>query len=99
MRDFINLLKKENELKVIDKELDINLEIPHIAYIEVKKENGGKALLFTNVVDKANNRKFNEPVLMNIYGSYKRVELIFKRDIKGIATEISNLLHMKPPKP
>jgi len=51
MKKTINLLNKHNELKTIDEALDIYLEIPHLAYAEVKKEDGGKALLFTNVVD------------------------------------------------
>ena len=38
MKEAIELLKKHNLLKIIDVELDIYLEIPHIAYIEVKKE-------------------------------------------------------------
>ena len=50
MKKAIELLKKNDLLRVIDDELDIYLEIPHIAYIEVKKEDS-KALLFTNVVD------------------------------------------------
>ena len=97
MKKTIKLLKKNSELKVIEDELDIYLEIPHIAYAEVKKKDGGKALLFTNVVDKKNNKTFEEPVLMNIFGSYKRCELLFGRTIESIADEINNLLHMKPP--
>jgi len=97
MNKTIALLKKHNELKVIDKELDIYLEIPHLAYAEVKKEDGGKALLFTNVVSKKENKKFSEPVLMNVFGSYKRCELLFGRTIESVADEITNLLHMKPP--
>jgi len=97
MQTTINLLKKNDELKVIDTELDIYLEIPHLAYAEVKKEDGGKALLFTNVVDKKSNKKFDEPVLMNVFGSYKRCELLFGRTIESVADEITKLLHMKPP--
>ena len=48
MKRTIELLKKNNELRVIEEELDIYLEIPHLAYAEVKKKDGGKALLFTN---------------------------------------------------
>ncbi len=92
----IELLKKNNLLKIIDQELDIYLEIPHIAYIEVKQKNS-KALLFTNTVDKKNNKKFKEPVLMNIFCSPKAVEL-FIGDIENIASEIQGLLKMKPPK-
>ncbi|QOP45460.1 menaquinone biosynthesis decarboxylase [Sulfurimonas paralvinellae] len=97
MKKTINLLKKHDELKVIDAELDIYLEIPHIAYAEVKKEDGGKALLFTNVVDKKRDVKFDEPVMMNVFGSYKRCELLFGRTIESVADEITKLLHMKPP--
>ena len=91
----IQLLKDNNLLKIIDDELDIYLEIPHIAYIEIKKENS-KALLFTNPIDKKNNKKFNTPVLMNIFGSYKAVELLIG-DIEQIANEIESLLKLKPP--
>ncbi len=97
MQKTIKLLKKNDELTVIDTELDIYLEIPHLAYAEVKKEDGGKALLFTNVVDAKSGKKFEEPVLMNVFGSYKRCELLFGRTIESVADEITKLLHMKPP--
>ena len=97
MKKTIQLLKKNDELKVIDAELDIYLEIPHLAYAEIKKKDGGKALLFTNVIDKKSDTKFEEPVLMNVFGSYSRCELLFGRTIESIADEITKLLHMKPP--
>lgn len=97
MKQTINLLKKNDELRVIEDELDIYLEIPHLAYAEVKKKDGGKAILFTNVVDKKSGKKFDEPVLMNLFGSYKRTELLFGRTIESVADEITKLLHMKPP--
>ncbi|OHE01019.1 MAG: menaquinone biosynthesis decarboxylase [Sulfurimonas sp. RIFCSPLOWO2_12_FULL_36_74] len=97
MKKTIELLKKNDELRVIDIELDIYLEIPHLAYAEVKKKDGGKALLFTNVVDKKNGIKFDESVAMNLFGSYRRCELLFGRTIESVADEITKLLHMKPP--
>ena len=97
MKKTVELLKKNNELTVIDAELDIYLEIPHLAYAEVKKKDGGKALLFTNVVDKKSGATFEEPVLMNLFGSYARTELLFGRTIESVADEITKLLHMKPP--
>jgi len=97
MKKTLDLLRKNSELTVIDEELDIYLEIPHLAYAEVKKKDGGKALLFTNVVDKKSGMKFEEPVCMNLFGSYKRCELLFGRTIESVADEITNLLHMKPP--
>ncbi|MDF1882146.1 menaquinone biosynthesis decarboxylase [Sulfurimonas sp. MAG313] len=96
MRNTIKLLHSHGELREIHDELDIYLEIPHIAYIEVKKEES-KALLFTNVVDRKTNKKFDEPVLMNLFGSFSRTQLLFGRDVEGIAKEIESLLHMKPP--
>ncbi|QOP43253.1 menaquinone biosynthesis decarboxylase [Sulfurimonas sediminis] len=97
MQKTIKLLQKNDELTIIDTELDIYLEIPHLAYAEVKKEEGGKALLFTKVVDKKNGKKFEEPVMMNLFGSYRRCELLFGRTIESVADEITKLLHMKPP--
>ncbi|MBU1658073.1 menaquinone biosynthesis decarboxylase [bacterium] len=97
MQKTIKLLTKEEELTIINEPLDIYLEIPHLAYAEVKKKDGGKALLFTNVVDTKNGIKFEESVLMNVFGSYRRCELLFGRTIESVADEITKLLHMKPP--
>ncbi|MGB1227054.1 MAG: menaquinone biosynthesis decarboxylase [Poseidonibacter sp.] len=95
MKEAIELLKKNDLLRIIDDELDINLEIPHIAYIEVKSEDS-KALLFTNVVDKKNDKKFDIPVLMNVFCNEKAVQL-FIGDGDKIGSEIESLLKMKPP--
>ncbi|XPV69177.1 MAG: menaquinone biosynthesis decarboxylase [Halarcobacter sp.] len=95
MEKAIELLRKNDLLKVIDDELDIYLEIPHIAYVEVKKEDS-KAILFTNVVDKKNNKKFDIPVLMNVFCNEKAVKL-FIGDGDKIGSEIESLLKMKPP--
>ena len=95
MKEAIEILKKNDLLRIIDDELDIYLEIPHIAYIEVKKEDS-KALLFTNVVDKKNGKKFDIPVLMNVFCNEKAVKL-FIGDGDKIGSEIESLLKMKPP--
>lgn len=97
MNRSIELLKKNGELRVIEEELDIYLEIPHLAYAEVKKKDGGKAILFTNPVDRKSGVKFDTPVVMNVFGSYRRCELLFGRTIESVADEITKLLHMKPP--
>ena len=96
MKKTINLLRSRGELREIHDELDIYLEIPHIAYVEVKKEDS-KALLFTNPVDKKTGIKYKDPVLMNLFGSFERTELLFGRSVEGVAEEIESLLHMKPP--
>ncbi|MDK9693609.1 MAG: menaquinone biosynthesis decarboxylase [Sulfurimonas sp.] len=97
MQRTVELLRKNDELRVVEQELDIYLEIPHLAYAEVKKKDGGKAILFTNVVDKKSGKKFEENVLMNVFGSYRRCELLFGRTIESVADEITKLLHMKMP--
>ncbi len=96
MHRTIELLKKHNLLKVIDQEIDIDLEMAHIAYVEVKKEDS-KALLFTNPVSKKLGKKFDIPVLMNVFGSYEATKLVFEKEPDDIAQKIEKLLHMKPP--
>lgn len=91
----IKLLKANNLLKVIEEPLDIYLEIPHVAYVEVKKEDS-KALLFTNPVDKKTGKKFDTPVLMNVFCNEEAVKL-FIGDGDIIGAEIEKLLKMKPP--
>ena len=94
--DYIKLLKDNGLLRVIDEPADIDLEIAHTSYIEVKRENS-QALLFTNPICKKTGRKF-APVLTNIYGSKRALELIFGRDPDEIAGEIERLLKPKKPK-
>ena len=95
MEKAIEVLRKNDLLKVIDEELDIYLEIPHIAYVEVKKEDS-KAILFTKPIDKKTGKKFDIPVLMNVFCNEKAVEL-FIGDGDKIGNEIESLLKMKPP--
>ncbi|WP_181882221.1 menaquinone biosynthesis decarboxylase [Helicobacter aurati] len=107
MDDIISFLQAHNELKVIDVPLDIELEIPHLAYLEVKKQDS-KALLFTKPIHKSpqGTSTFAMPVLMNVFGSFKRLQLIATQynsnrnftDIESIATEIKSLLDPTLPK-
>ncbi len=96
MKEAIELLKEQNLLRVIEKEVDIDLEIPHIAYIEVKKDNS-KALLFKNPISKKLNKKYDTPVVANLFGSYKATELFLGKHPDEIADEIEGLLKLKPP--
>ncbi len=95
MKEAIRILEENHLLKVIDEELDIYLEMPHIAYVEVKKPDS-KAILFTNPVDKKTGKKLDTPVLMNVFCSPKAVEL-FIGNADKIAGEIEYLLKLKPP--
>ena len=92
----IALLAKHNELEIIDTPLDIYLEIPQLAYIEAKRADGGKALLFTQPM--RGEEACAMPVLMNVFGSFRRVELIATRTPEAIATRIKDLLNLAPPK-
>ncbi len=97
MKRTIELFKKEGLLKIIDKEVDIELEMAHIAYIEVKKDNS-KALLFTKPISKRLGKSYDMPVLMNAFANYKATELIFDgKKPDDIANQIEELLHLKPP--
>lgn len=81
LREFIQKLEEANELKRIDIEVDSELEITEITD-RVSKAHG-PALLFENV------KGFNMPVLINAFGSTKRMELSLKVDALGdIAKEI-----------
>lgn len=93
---FLDELKKRNWLKVIDQPLDVNLEIPHVAYIEVKKPDS-KVLLFTHPVDRQEGRQYQMPVLMNCFANFEITQFIFGKHPDDIAKEIEGILHIKPP--
>lgn len=95
MKDYIKLLKENDLLKVIDTPCSTELEIAHLSYLEVKKPNS-KALLFTNPIDK-NGKKYEMPVLTNLFGSHRTLELIMGSKPDEIAARIEKLL--KPKKP
>ena len=92
MQDFISLLKQNNLLKIIDEPVDIDLEIAHIAYIEAKKGNNSKALLFTKPISKKEAKEYDFSVLMNTFCNEKALNLVFGRDYNEIANEISKIL-------
>jgi len=97
LNNFIKELEQQNELKIITEEVDRYLEIAHISYLEMKKENA-KALLFTNVVDKKNGIKYKTPVLTNIFGSEKKCKMIFGGEFENVAAKIEGFLKFKKPK-
>lgn len=94
--EFLKKAEERGYLKVIDQELDVNLEIPHTAYLEVKREDS-KILLFTNPVDREEGIKYDIPVLMNTFANQHVTEFIFSKHPNKIAKEIDQLIHIKPP--
>lgn len=97
MKDFIKILKDNDLLKVYEEPIDVDLEIAHLAYIEAKKGEKGKALLFKNPIDKKLNKQYKFPVLMNTFCNEKALNLAFGRDYKEVADEISKLTKLHIP--
>ncbi|MBW1420436.1 3-octaprenyl-4-hydroxybenzoate carboxy-lyase, partial [Campylobacter jejuni] len=71
--------------------------IAHLAYIEAKKGEKGKALLFKNPIDKKLNKQYKFPVLMNTFCNEKALNLAFGRDYEEVAEEISKLIKLHIP--
>ncbi|CAA9401487.1 MAG: UbiD family decarboxylase associated with menaquinone via futalosine [uncultured Pyrinomonadaceae bacterium] len=92
LRSFIEALRKENDLIEIEAMVDPYLEIAEIHRRVI--ENQGKALLFKNV----KNSVF--PVVTNLFGTNKRIELAFtRRPQEFVKTAVEMIDVLLPPKP
>jgi 4-hydroxy-3-polyprenylbenzoate decarboxylase len=90
LRDFIQTLEKEGELKRIPFETDPKLEITEFADRAVKS--GGPALLFEKP------KGSSIPVLINAFASRRRMELALQVDsIDEVAARISEYLQLQMP--
>src|SRR6476659_1124920 len=86
--DFLNALEQAGELIRIKSYVDPKLEIAEITDRISKTPGGGKALLFENT-------GYDFPVLMNAYGSDKRMCLALGvRHLDDVAKEIESLFHL-----
>ncbi len=90
LRSYIDLLRREDQLLVIEEEVDPHLEIAEIHRRIIAK--GGPALLFT----RAKGSTF--PVITNLFGTGKRLELafgkkpeLFVRDLVSLTQSIMPL--------
>jgi UbiD family decarboxylase len=72
IRSFLDILKKENELHVIDTPIDPYLELAEIQRRVVAQQ--GPALLFTQV------KGSRFPVTTNLFGTRRRIDLAFGED-------------------
>ena len=87
-QQFIDALEKAGELIRIKSYVDPKLEIAEITDRISKSGNGGKALLFEKT-------GYDFPVLMNAYGSEKRMCMALGVDhLDDVAKEIENLFHL-----
>ncbi|MEZ0324252.1 MAG: menaquinone biosynthesis decarboxylase [Hydrogenothermaceae bacterium] len=96
LSEFLKKAKEKDFLKVIEEPLDVNLEIPHISYIEVKKDDS-KILLFKNPIDREENIRYDIPVVMNCFANFEITEFVFGKHPDNIAKEIEEIIHIKPP--
>ena len=88
LQEFIDVLDKEGELLRIKEYVNPHLEIAEITDRISKSPNGGKALLFENT-------GYDFPVLMNAYGSDKRMCLALQvSDLNDVAMEIEKLFQL-----
>lgn len=88
LQQFIDVLEKESELIRIEEYVNPKLEMAEITDRISKTEGGGKALLFENT-------GYNFPVLMNAYGSERRMCLALGVDhLDDVAKEIETLFHL-----
>jgi 4-hydroxy-3-polyprenylbenzoate decarboxylase len=87
-QQFIDVLEREGELVRIKEYVDPKLEIAEITDRISKTPGGGKALLFENT-------GYNFPVLMNAYGSEKRMCLALGvSHLDDVAHDIESLFKM-----
>ena len=97
LREFVNRLEKEGELKRVKTEVDPLLEITEVvqrvqAQPGPKGNPGGVALLF----EKPKGSRI--PVLINAYGSVRRMELAFEvHQLDDVAARIRGFLDMQTP--
>src|SRR5947208_16948931 len=88
LQQFIDLLEREGELVRISTYVNPHLEIAEITDRMSKQPGGGKALLFENT-------GYEFPVLMNAYGSEKRMCMALGvNDLNDTAREIEELFKL-----
>jgi len=91
LREFIKKLESIGELNIIDAEVDPDLEITEIA--DRMSKSDGRALLFKNV------KGSSFPILINAFGSYKRMQLAINcNSFDEVAERIESLVKIQPPK-
>jgi UbiD family decarboxylase len=92
LQSYLDLLTSEGELLVVEEEVDPFLEIAEIHRRVIQQQ--GPALLFTQVKDSS------FPVVTNLFGTPKRLELAFGTKPQQFVRDIVNLAEtIMPPTP
>ncbi len=89
LRQYLDVLRRENELLVVDTRVDPYLEIAEIHRRVIGR--GGPALLFNNV----NGSTF--PVVTNLFGTNRRLELAFGSRPLDFVRDLVNLVEQLMP--
>jgi len=96
LREFLARLEREGELKRLSAEVDVDLEITEIT--DRVSKAGGPALLFERPRSARDGVSYSLPLLINMLGSRRRLELALEVDsLEEVARRIEDLLEMKPP--
>jgi 4-hydroxy-3-polyprenylbenzoate decarboxylase len=91
LHEFITRLESAGELVRIRKQVSPILEITEIADRMMKSPAGGKALLFESVEGSP------FPVLINAFGSFRRMALALSADPNALAGRLREILDQSPP--
>ena len=95
-REFIDLLDRSGELVRIQTPLATELEITELADREMKKPDGGKALLIEHPTVNGHPSPF--PIAINTLGSWRRMALSMGAEsVDAVAAELGALMKAKPP--
>ena len=90
LRDYLELLRRNDQLLTIDEPVDPHLEIAEIHRRVIAR--GGPALLFTRVKDSA------FPVVTNLFGTNQRLEMAFgRRPLDFVRGLVDLVEHALPP--
>lgn len=91
LHEFITRLESEGDLLMVRQPVSPVLEITEIADRMMKSPGGGKALLFENVEGSP------FPVLVNAFGSFRRIALALDGDPDALAERMRSILEQSPP--
>ena len=91
LSEFIKRLESSGELTRITKPVSPILEITEIADRMMKSPGGGKAVLFERVEGSP------FPVLINAFGSFRRIALALSEEPDALAERLRGILEQSPP--
>jgi len=98
LAEFVKKLEESGELVRITEPINADLEVTAVADRMMKTTGGGKAMLFENVVRVGESEPCGIPLLINMYGSKKRMAwALGVEDVEEISGRIKKLLKPEIP--